>query len=669
MISIKGLKTSILFLILCIAFTSNLAEAVVYNEDLQKIELEYDYFHGFGQDKVLRNKENNTWHLLKENGSLIDLKQAYLTYIDMEGINMGFHEDYYRFLIGNSYGTTSFTYVDRNGVECFLEEYEAVYPTADSRYFLVFNTGTDGYFDFGLYNRESRQEALPLVYDSLKYINDDRIVVGKDGKDGIININKDIVFPFIYNNVQYINDSFIIVSSDGMYGAVNIDNEVVIPLEYDDLSLVSDLGDYCQITKDNKSGLVQVAGGKIVIPTAYDNIKYVFMGLSVINKDGKYGIINTDNSEIAPAIYDGIGGYIKPEPWFIVFKDGLAGVLNKDGKEVLSADYIDIFEFGENHILVKGMDEDGIGRYGVFNLDGEEVLPVIYDNISISMDNRYATAMKDSISILIDLTTGKELFENYDFPGYDSIQYLNDRYYAVGSTYGGYSINNFAGQQLTPNKYSSVSLMNINNEELLAAKYPSEHKFLYNVDYYRQTKGPSSWAQEEVAKAIENNLVPFEYQSLFKSNIKRHEFCSIIVAFLQEKLQASIEEIISNNSIYVKAPEMLDVHNNTDVTICLALGMVKGRGNGIFDGESDITREEAAVILNNLADYIGYGTKNNTAQLTDRKTISDWAMDSVDFVLENNIMRGTAKDAFSPKLNYTREQAYITMYRMLSQQQ
>jgi len=40
--------------------------------------------------------------------------------------------------------------------------------------------------------------------------------------------------------------------------------------------------------------------------------------------------------------------------------------------------------------------------------------------------------------------------------------------------------------------------------------------------------------------------------------------------------------------------------------------IVNGRGNGIFDNESEITREEAAVMLTNLAKYLGIITREQT---------------------------------------------------------
>jgi len=96
------------------------------------------------------------------------------------------------------------------------------------------------------------------------------------------------------------------------------------------------------------------------------------------------------------------------------------------------------------------------------------------------------------------------------------------------------------------------------------------------------------------------------------------------------------------------------------------LGIVKGRGNGIFDGDSEITREEAAVMLANLANILGINTDAEEVYLKDKSEVSPWAADAVNFVLKNNFMQGVSSEIFSPKTNITREQTYIIMYRILN---
>jgi len=342
----------------------------------------------------------------------------------------------------------------------------------------------------------------------------------------------------------------------------------------------------------------------------------------------------------------------------------MVGLLDKYGKEILPNKMIDIFEIddSDNFVTVKVYVENNESKYAVYNMEGEEIVPPVYDYIYYGASEKCMVVRKDWKANLVDKTTGKEVLSNSSF---SDIWYINDKYFAGGSG-NSFRISNFDGQQLTLEEYSSVSVINVDGENLLAAQSYYESKgFDRKFDYFKQTKGPSSWAVEEVSKAIENNLVPFEYQAAFTFNIKRSEFCSIIVSFLEKYYNTTRGDIIRVNKIDLVNPSIVDEFSK-DIAICLNFGIVKGRGNGIFDGFSEITREEAAVMLTNLAKYLVLDTAAEEAYLSDKFEVSAWAMDAVNFVLQNKIMHGVGNDMFSPKSNLTREQTYIIMYRMLN---
>jgi len=109
--------------------------------------------------------------------------------------------------------------------------------------------------------------------------------------------------------------------------------------------------------------------------------------------------------------------------------------------------------------------------------------------------------------------------------------------------------------------------------------------------------------------------------------------------------------------LFEGGPPITDCFSD-DVVICMNFKIVNGRGNGIFDNESEITREEAAVMLTNLAKYLGINTNSEEAYLNYKREVSLWANDAVSFVLQNKIMQGVGNDMFSPKTNITREQTY-----------
>lgn len=635
-----------------------------FNDDIQKVALDYYYYEGFGEDKVVQSINDGSWHILKPDGNLINLKGNYLAYVGIEGKNLNFNDDYYCFVIGNeSYHinySSRFTYVDKNGLECFVDGYTYVDPTKGENYFILRNNKGDGH-ETGLYHKYNKTVVIPAVYDTLIYINDNRVIACKDDRYGLINIEQEEIIPFQYNYLDYINDNFIIaINEDGRFGIINISNDVLLDFEYDHISNVYNTYDYFKINKYSQFGLLATADVEIVIPLEYDGIEYPGNKLAVALKDGQMGLIDVRNKVVVPFIYDYI---MYNDDGFIVFKDELQGFLNKEGKVILPVKYVNILKIKDGFITAIIIDENDEHKYVVYDINGKVIVPPIYDHIDYYATDKYMLIKKGWYAYLIDKITGEQVFENSKFP-FTDIKYINDKYYAGGS-YSSYAIVNYAGQMLTRESYNDISIINVNGEDLIAAKYRADDSLNVKFDYFKQTKGPSIWAVDEVSKAIENNLVPFEYQAAFTFNIRRYEFCRIIVAFLEEYYDTTKEDIIIDNNINVVNPPIYDGISD-DIAICLHLGIVKGRGNGIFDGDSEITREEAAVMLTNLSKYLGR-TDTNAAEvkLNDKSEVSTWANDAVNFVLQNKIMQGVGNEMFSPKSNLTREQTYIIMYRMI----
>jgi hypothetical protein len=103
------------------------------------------------------------------------------------------------------------------------------------------------------------------------------------------------------------------------------------------------------------------------------------------------------------------------------------------------------------------------------------------------------------------------------------------------------------------------------------------------------------------------------------------------------------------------------------------LGIVGGKGNGIFDPDGSITRQEAAVILTRTAKVLGIQVSSTGAEFEEAKDIASWAKEAVDVVTStvdktNNstIMGSTGDNKFSPLASYTRQQAIITAKRLFN---
>jgi hypothetical protein len=94
--------------------------------------------------------------------------------------------------------------------------------------------------------------------------------------------------------------------------------------------------------------------------------------------------------------------------------------------------------------------------------------------------------------------------------------------------------------------------------------------------------------------------------------------------------------------------------------------VVQGRGNGIFDPDGLITRQEAATMLARAYQAYAGAASAPTGELpySDRNAIAGWAADSVAILYDWQVMRGGSDSLFDPQGNYSIEQCLATFLRL-----
>jgi len=104
----------------------------------------------------------------------------------------------------------------------------------------------------------------------------------------------------------------------------------------------------------------------------------------------------------------------------------------------------------------------------------------------------------------------------------------------------------------------------------------------------------------------------------------------------------------------------------TDIFDLYRRGVINGVEDKIFHPYGTLTREQAAVIVRNLARTIGLDTAAAAHAYADDAAISDWAKTGVAFVTDRGLMGGVGGNRFAPKDTLSHEQAYIIMDRLLT---
>lgn len=186
---------------------------------------------------------------------------------------------------------------------------------------------------------------------------------------------------------------------------------------------------------------------------------------------------------------------------------------------------------------------------------------------------------------------------------------------------------------------------------------------------------PSAWAMDEVRSALGKGLLPASQQKSYTTEVTRADFCTLLMTMLTVKEDcANLEALLTKRGVTIDPATFTDIGDEADGTSILAanaLGIVNGRGNGKFDPKAHITRQEASVMLMRTAQVLGIEMGAEPKSFSDMEEAADWAAMGIlytsSLVSENGkaVMGGVSETKFSPLTGYTREQAILTLWRLL----
>lgn len=282
----------------------------------------------------------------------------------------------------------------------------------------------------------------------------------------------------------------------------------------------------------------------------------------------------------------------------------------------------------------------GIGAFAVdFNLTAKTASDISYAEAEALMRRHNAKAVYDNSN-----NAAGAYFEYTD-----SSSNLHRVYFETGAT---------AAQRadvVKDNNLCGFSVFNLTDD---------------NIPVYNAIASVSSF-KNEVTSSIASGLVPTKLRSEYDKPILRREFCSVIVRFIESKSGMSAEDFLEAKGKSVNRAAFDDTRDE-DVLIANALGIVGGYGNGKFGPNNTITRQEAATMLKRLASVMGFERPNSTpVTFSESPSLQAWAKEGIDFIsacidTKNNkrVMGGTDNNKFSPLGSYTREQTFMSIFRL-----
>ncbi|MEK5440098.1 MULTISPECIES: WG repeat-containing protein [Paenibacillus] len=447
--------------------------------------------------------------------------------------------------------------------------------------------------------------------------------------------------------------------------------------------------------------------GNIMFTTPYSKVGDFHEGLAAVQKGGKWGFINKTGKEVIKPQYDKISPSQSrdvstpgkfSEGLAAVEKNGLWGYVNKKGEMIIPPKYGFASDFNDGRAIVFVKVGDSVSHYLVIDKQGK----VISKHKEISDYKDGFAYFNDNNKFGIMDTSGKVIYQS-------SEQYS----YLFGNREGVFLYNSFGhgdgvvdkqGKVLIKPQYEEIkpfseglSYVRVkkNNEnysgfidktgkEIIKLNsfdtyYGSFHNGLVSVrtkDGYGFIKNPldvpSAWAKDEVNQAISLQLVPKAQQIEYSNSINRSDFSRLIVQLLEVKTGKSIDELLNSQGKSIDNNIFYDTKDRK-ILGAYALGLVSGTADGEYNPSGNITREEAAVILSRTAKFLGIDSESSNITYSDQKMIASWAQGAVKLVSvikdssnSAQLMGSTGDNKFSPKISYTRQQAFISMKRLFN---
>lgn len=211
----------------------------------------------------------------------------------------------------------------------------------------------------------------------------------------------------------------------------------------------------------------------------------------------------------------------------------------------------------------------------------------------------------------------------------------------------------------------------------------------------------SLWAIDEYEKAKELKLLTYKglisdssvFDYFFSSNISRELFCILMGNLIEIETGNSLYDIAKNKGLINKGfynleevnfgniekinPDIINFfgklvefegypfedYKDDFISYLNILGIIDGTGDGFFNPDQTLTREQAATLIYRVAKFLDKDLTYSEASYIDSNLVSDWAKEAVNFVSSSKIM-SSYNNNFNPKSSYTFEQAYVSILRL-----
>lgn len=259
--------------------------------------------------------------------------------------------------------------------------------------------------------------VLPAAYDEITYPDSalSLLVVKQNGKYGAASLDGRILLEPVWKNLTVYDQAITLQTSEDQFGFADLQGNILIAPQYDSAAGFGADG-YCMVGKngkysyidlknnlllpwqnyaldtrdgyyfcavDRKNDRVVDRSGNVIVQGQYDkSVCFYGRKLGIAVKNGKYGLINTENKAVVPFVYDAISasycGDAPEDVYFELYQGDQAVYYDLNGKQIGSQTWEknNTSSNAGRCIIIRRN-----GQYGLMRPTGEIVLEPQYDAI------------------------------------------------------------------------------------------------------------------------------------------------------------------------------------------------------------------------------------------------------------------------------------------------
>lgn len=176
--------------------------------------------------------------------------------------------------------------------------------------------------------------------------------------------------------------------------------------------------------------------------------------------------------------------------------------------------------------------------------------------------------------------------------------------------------------------------------------------------------GLSEWAQDAVLRMEQLCLIPETVKAApMSGTITRGDLCRMVMRAYRMLMNLSEEDLGQPVDVFTDT-------DDTDILHAYALGIINGRGAGIFDPDSPISRQDFFTISSNFLKAIDYWYTEDVirdlSRYPDGSQIAAYAKQPTAVMLAIGAVQGDDTGALNPTKNISAQEAVVIFQRIIN---